>query len=185
MMDPGKPPVTRKQRLFLALEADALVQAQLAAHAQQWTWPAGCAACQPADWHITLHFIGAVDADRVQQLAAGVAVPFQPFELVLDQPLLWPHGLAILGATVVPAPLRALYERLGDALRRLDVPVENRPYQPHVTLARHAGAAIAPATIPVRRLNRPSPIRNTPAQTSEPRTIWISRAAIIDPPVRK
>lgn len=144
MMDPGKPPVTRKQRLFLALEADEPVQAQLNTHVKQWTWPVGCAACLPADWHITLHFIGAVDADLVQQLAAGVAVPFQPFELVLDQPLLWPHGLAILGATVVPAPLRALYERLGDALRRLDVPVETRPYQPHVTLARHAGAAIPP-----------------------------------------
>ncbi len=144
-MDPCKPPVTRKRRIFLALEADEAVQAQLAAHARQWTWPAGSVACQPADWHITLHFIGAVDANRVQQLAAGVAVPFQPFELVLDQPLLWPHGLAILGATVVPPHLQALYQRLGDALRRLDVPVEARSYQPHVTLARHAGAAIAPA----------------------------------------
>ncbi|MHB8947574.1 MAG: RNA 2',3'-cyclic phosphodiesterase [Rhodoferax sp.] len=144
-MDPGKPPVTRKQRLFLALDADAPVQAQLAAHAKQWTWPVGCVPCQPADWHITLHFIGAVDADQVERLAAGLAVPFQPFELVLDLPLLWPHGLAILGASVVPPPLLALYEQLGAALRGLDVTVETRPYQPHVTLARHAGAAIAPA----------------------------------------
>ncbi|NDP37202.1 MAG: RNA 2',3'-cyclic phosphodiesterase [Rhodoferax sp.] len=150
-MDPGKPPVTRKQRLFLALVADEPVQSQLNAHAKQWTWPAGCVPCLPADWHITLHFIGAMDADRVERLAAGVAVPFQPFELVLDQSLLWPHGLAILGATVVPPPLRALYERLGAALRGLDVPVESRPYQPHVTLARHAGAAIPPtAFAPVR-----------------------------------
>lgn len=144
-MDPGKPLVTRKQRIFLALVADEPVQVQLAAHAKQWTWPVGCVACLSADWHITLHFIGAVDADRVRQLAAGVVVPFQPFVLVLDRPLLWPHGLAIVGATVVPAPLQALYQRLGDALRGLDVPVETRPYQPHVTLARHAGAAIAPA----------------------------------------
>lgn len=144
-MDPGKPLVTRKQRIFLALEAEEAVQAQLAAHAKQWAWPAGCVPCQPADWHITLHFIGAVDADQVARLAAGVAVPFQPFELVLDQPVLWPHGLAILGATVLPPPLRALHERLGTALRGLDVPVETRPYQPHVTLARHAGAAIVPA----------------------------------------
>lgn len=144
-MDPGKPPVTRKQRIFLALAADEPVQARLEAHAKQWIWPAGCVPCLPADWHITLHFIGAVDADQVERLAAGVVVPFQPFALVLDRPVLWPHGLAILGATVVPPPLRALYERLGDALRGLDVPVETRPYQPHVTLARHAGAAIPPA----------------------------------------
>ena len=144
-MDPGKPPVTRKQRLFLALVADERVQAQVDAHAKQWAWPAGCVPCLPSDWHITLHFIGAVDADRAQQLAASVAVPFQPFVLVLNQPALWPHGLAILGATVVPLPLQALYQRLGDTLRALDVPVETRPYRPHVTLARHAGAAIAPA----------------------------------------
>jgi 2'-5' RNA ligase len=42
-------------------------------------------------------------------------------------------------------PLRALYDRLGHALRGLDLAVETRPYQPHVTFARRAGAAIPPA----------------------------------------
>lgn len=149
-MDPGKPLVTRTQRIFLALWPDEGVQAQLIAHAKQWRWPSGCVPCVPADGHITLHFIGSVHADRVEGLAASAGVPFQPFELVLDQPLLWPHGLAILGATAVPTPLRALYDRLGDALRGLDLAVETRPYQPHVTLARHAGAAIPPtASAPV------------------------------------
>ncbi len=38
----------------------------------------------------------------------------------------------------------ALQKRLGDTLRSLDLPVETRQYQPHVTLARCADAAIAP-----------------------------------------
>jgi 2'-5' RNA ligase len=144
-MDRGKPLITRTQRLFLALWPDAGVQGQLVAHARQWTWPAGCVQSAPADWHITLHFIGNVDADRVAAIMASADVPFQPFELVLDQPRLWPHGLAVLGTTEVPMPLRALYDRLGHALRGLDLAVETRPYQPHVTFARRAGAAIPPA----------------------------------------
>lgn len=99
---------------------------------------------RPADWHVTLHFIGPVKADRVADIAAGAGVPFQPFTWVLDQPTLWPHGLAVLGATKVPTPLQVLHERLGDALRGLGLPVETRLFQPHVTLARRARAAIPP-----------------------------------------
>ena len=146
----GKPLVTRTQRLFLALWPDDRVREQLVAHASQWVWPTGCVRYRPADWHITLHFIGDVAADRVEGIAASADVPFQPFELVLAQPGLWPHGLAVLRATEVPVPLQALYDRLGQELRALDLAVETRPYQPHVTLARHADAAILPkASAPV------------------------------------
>lgn len=145
-MDSGKPLVTRAQRLFLALWPDDGVREQFVAHASQWAWPSGCVRYGPADWHITLHFIGDVGADRVESIATCADVPFQPFELVLDQPVLWPHGLAVLRATEVPAPLQALYDRLGQELRALDLAIETRPYQPHVTLARHADAAIPPKT---------------------------------------
>lgn len=134
------------QRLFLALWPEDGVRAQIAAHASQWTWPAGSARYLPTDWHVTLHFIGAVDAGRMEGIAAGAAVPFQPFTLNLDQPTLWPHGLAVLCAKGVPPPLRSLHGRLGQALHGLGLPVESRPYQPHVTLARQAGAAVPPKT---------------------------------------
>jgi len=146
----GKPLVTRTQRLFLALWPDDRVREQLVAHASQWVWPTGCVRYRPADWHITLHFIGDVAADRVEGIAASADVPFQPFELVLAQPGLWPHGLAVLRATEVPVPLQALYDRLGQELRALDLAVETRSYQPHATLARHADAAMPPtASAPV------------------------------------
>lgn len=135
---------TRTQRLFLALWPEEEVRAQLAAHTRQWRWPVGCARYLPADWHVTLHFIGNVGAGQVEGIAAGADVPFQPFTLTLDQPQLWPHGLAVLCATEMPPPLRALYDQLAQVLHGLGLPVEARPYQPHVTLARRAGAAAPP-----------------------------------------
>ena len=150
-MDSGKPLAARTQRLFLALWPDAGVREQLATHADQWLWPARCMRYAPADWHVTLHFIGDVVAEKMEAIAACAAVPFQPFDLVLDQPRLWARGLAVLGASEVPMPLRTLHERLGNALRGLDLALDTRPYVPHLTLARHADAAIPPAVfVPVR-----------------------------------
>jgi 2'-5' RNA ligase len=150
-MNTGKPPVVRTQRLFFALWPDDAIRGQLAAHANQWLWPPGCARYAAADWHATLHFIGDVATEKAAAIAACAAPPFQPFELVLDQPRLWPHGLAVLCAAEVPVALRALHERLGQALRGLDLALDPRPYVPHVTLARHAAAAIAPTALaPVR-----------------------------------
>jgi 2'-5' RNA ligase len=123
----------------------------LAAHAGQWQWPAGCARYAPADWHVTLHFMGDVASEKVDLIANCAEVPFQPFELVLDQSGLWPRGLVVLCASEVPSALMRLHAQLGHALSALDVALDPRPYVPHVTLARHAGAAIAPAAFaPVR-----------------------------------
>jgi 2'-5' RNA ligase len=143
-MDSGKPLTARTRRLFLALWPDADVREQLAAHADQWLWPAGCTRYAPADWHVTLHFIGDVASEKVEAIAACAAVPFQPFDLALEQPRLWARGLAVLGASEVPVALKMLHERLGQVLRGLDLALDTRPYVPHVTLARHAEAAIPP-----------------------------------------
>lgn len=88
---------------------------------------------RPSNWHVTLLFIGNVDADRVADIAAAATVSREPLELVLDQPEVWHHGLAVLLATEVPMPLRALYEWLGSALRGCDLAIESRPYLLHVT----------------------------------------------------
>lgn len=145
------PATSRSQRLFLALWPDADVRHQLADHVSQWTWPADCVQYQPEDWHVTLHFIGQVATDQVNELCSRVDVSLQPFDLVLDQPRLWSQGLAVLCASGVPAPLRQLHDQLGQVLQGLDPSVDARPYLPHVTLARRAEGALAPsACAPVR-----------------------------------
>jgi 2'-5' RNA ligase len=143
-MDSDKPPAASRRRLFLALWPDDGVRRQLAAHAEQWRWPAGCVRYAPQDWHATLHFIGDVASEKVQSIATAAALPLQPFGLVFDQPRLWPRGLAVLCASKPPAALIRLHEALGQALGALDLALDPRPYVPHVTLARRAEAAIAP-----------------------------------------
>mgnify|MGYP000016348298 FL=1 len=144
-MESGTSSAPPARRLFLALWPDEAVRERIAEHASQWLWSAGCVRYAPQDWHLTLHFIGAVPAERVSAIAAAVALPCPPFELVLDQPMIWPHGLAVLGVTTLPAPLQLLHERLGEALRVLNLKVDARHYRPHLTLARHADAALPPA----------------------------------------
>ena len=53
-------PAPASARLFLALCPGPQVQAAVETHAQGWHWNADAARYAPADWHVTLHFIGAV-----------------------------------------------------------------------------------------------------------------------------
>jgi 2'-5' RNA ligase len=141
--------VADSARLFLALLPDEKAKAALAMHRDQWQWPAHTALYAPQDWHVTLHFIGAVPRPRLDELRAALAVPLTPFELCLDRPELWPHGLAVLCPEVVPAALRQLHAELGQALLGLGLRTDARPYRPHLTLARHAAPARPPPARPL------------------------------------
>lgn len=137
-------PPAATARLFLALCPPPAVRAALAAHVQAWRWPAQARRYAPDDWHLTLHFLGAVPRARIEDLHAGLAVPVAPFTLRLGLPLCWPQGLAVLLPDASP-PLLRLHEQLGQAVRTLGLRTDARPYRPHVTLARHAATAEPPA----------------------------------------
>lgn len=132
-------------RLFLALLPDPAVQAALRSHAQAWRWPPGAARYAPPDWHVTLHFLGAVPRTRLDELRAGLDVAITPFELRFGEPMLWPHGLAVLLPMAVPAALQRLHEALGARVRQLGLRTDERAYRPHLTLARRAERAVPPA----------------------------------------
>ena len=172
-MDSQKPVVSHTQRLFLALWPDGPARHQLSLHARAWTWPPDCVQYLPVDWHVTLHFIGEVPTVRVADIAANVVLPFQAFECVLERPRLWPHGLAVLCANKVPAALQDLHDRLGDALCGLGLPVETRPYCPHVTLARRADTAVLPVIPPsvVWQISRYALVVSTGKRDGHYRTI--------------
>jgi RNA 2',3'-cyclic 3'-phosphodiesterase len=131
-------------RLFLALWPDDVGRQAMAKHTQFWAWPEQSVRYEPVDWHVTLHFLGNLPEQRLPELSAGLHVPFDHFNLVLDRPERWPHGLAVLGASTVPNELLDLHLRLTRAITVLDLPVEHRLYRPHVTLARAAQAAVPP-----------------------------------------
>jgi len=129
-------------RLFLALwPAPAFLQ-QLVAHADGWSWPAQARRTRVERLHVTLHFIGDVAAARLPLLRQGLAVAWDGAgDLVLDKGTVWPGGIAVVEATKVQPPLAQLHAALADRLRALDLPVETRPWRPHVTLARKAMGA--------------------------------------------
>ena len=130
-------------RLFLAIWPDAALREQLGRHVEQWHWGAA-ARYASDDWHLTLHFLGALPLDSVDRLRKGLAVCFAPFELTLDHPQQWPQGLAILAPDPVPGALLQLQQSLAQALAFLGLKVEARPFRPHVTLARRAADARPP-----------------------------------------
>lgn len=146
-MDTEQPVARRTRRLFLALWPDDAVRNQIDAQVRRWSWCPGSTLYAVEDWHVTLHFLGDVPANQVATIEAGADLPLKPFQWVLDQPLHWAGGLAVLCPPDIPPPLLALHERLGSVLQGLNQVVDPRPYRPHLTLARHAGSAMPPAKL--------------------------------------
>lgn len=138
-------------RLFIGLWPPPEVHAALLAQADGASWPASARRTRPERLHVTVHFLGQVANERLPELREGLAVPWDGCELVLDRWDVWPGGIAVLEASLVPPALAALHGTLAERLRQLHLPVEQRPYRPHVTLARKALGARPPATFtPVR-----------------------------------
>jgi 2'-5' RNA ligase len=136
------------RRLFIALwpEADAL--AGVLQWQAGWKWPSRATRTKPERVHVTLHFLGDVTLDP-GALAQGLRVPFTPFTIDFGKAVQWPHGLAVLEPLSVPPALLRLQADLGHALAVMGLPVEERRYRPHVTLARRAMHAVPPAAGPV------------------------------------
>ena len=131
-------------RLFLALWPDDAVRERLARAQAAWAWPPRAARVPLERLHLTLHFLGEVDGRAAGRLAASLPRLSSPVALRLDRPVLWPQGIAVLEPSSVPDALASLHAELAARLRVLALPVEARPYRPHVTLARHAHGAMPP-----------------------------------------
>jgi 2'-5' RNA ligase len=132
-------------RLFLALYPPPAVRARIAAWRSRWAWPPGTALPAADGLHLTLHFIGPVPRERLPELAAQLALPAPRFSVALGHAEIWPRGLAVCCPNALPPALLELHRQLADALRAVSLPVEARSFRPHLTLARKAATARAPA----------------------------------------
>lgn len=128
-----------KARLFLALWPSPETLERLRAFKASCTWSAGARLTPDRNLHVTLHFIGDVERERVPRLVDAFAEPTADVALRFDERELWGRGLAVLVASEVPDALSQLHSELALRLNQLELPVESRPYRPHVTLARDAG----------------------------------------------
>jgi 2'-5' RNA ligase len=113
-------------------------------------WPAGARRLAAPDLHLTLVFIGAVPQEQLAQVTQAAGVASAHIELVLDQLEVWKGATVVLRPSVVPAALAELQGRLVQSLQAGGVPFDERPFAPHVTLARKA-KGIAEVPVPPLR----------------------------------
>ena len=103
--------------------------------------------------HLTLAFVGEVEAGQIAALcevAAAIHLPAFTFEL--DDCGAWQGNRIVWLAPARPvAALQALAEQLDAGLRAAGFAPERRPFQPHVTVLRKADAEVpAPDWPPLR-----------------------------------
>jgi 2'-5' RNA ligase len=125
------------RRLFFALwPGDEVRQALF--HWQVHNLPGDVRWQHRADLHMTLHFLGQVEAERLDALhELGAAVWMRSFSLVLDRIGHFPRPQVLwAGVSTLPDELAALHARLGEGLRARGFTTEARPFHAHVTLAR-------------------------------------------------
>lgn len=145
LIDTGAP-AGDTARLFVALWPPAELAAAMHARYDTTRGPAPVCAEAAERLHLTLHFIGNVQRTRVPELQAALCVPFDAFELRIGACERWPGGLVVaLPDAAVPPALTALHAALGKVLGTLGLRADDRPFRPHVTLARRdAGPWPAP-----------------------------------------
>jgi RNA 2',3'-cyclic 3'-phosphodiesterase len=138
----------RPLRLFIALWPDKVLAAEIGAWQAAWLWPEKAARIKPDRLHMTLRFLGDVAAAGLPELVEHLKLAFDPFMLEFGVGEVWPNGVAVLLPNEQPAALAKLHQRLGDAVRRFGLPVEETRYRAHVTLARRAWGASRPPAPP-------------------------------------
>lgn len=133
-------------RVFCAVELPDEVRAAACAHASRLRrdFPDARAGwSRPESLHVTLKFVGEVEAARVEALsrAACAAVEeFEPFELSIEEAGTFPpRGAARvlwLGVKDASGGLARLQRRLEDKCAAAGFPREPKQFKPHLTLAR-------------------------------------------------
>lgn len=126
-------------RLFYALWPSPLLAAALAGWAEQARPACGGRAMRTETLHLTLAFLGPVDAALADELAAATAehrippgdVPMQRYGVFNRQRILW------AGPADTPAALQAVHDGLWQWLAAYGLAAPPQPFRPHVTLLRN------------------------------------------------
>ena len=114
----------------------------------------------PAEnWHLTLYFFGNIteeEKNKVIQALDPVASEFNPFEVTLESIGAFPDErkprLIWAGVGGNIDMLTQLKKRIEQVLKKMKFPVEDRPFKPHMTIARlkanvRSGSVHFPATL--------------------------------------
>jgi len=97
---------------------------------------------RPEQLHLTLAFIGQVDADRGSAIEHALTpeIPLPPFEMSLEGlgvfPRSGPPRVLWIGVARGAAQATELQRMVAERLEPLGVELDRRPFSPHLTLAR-------------------------------------------------
>lgn len=126
------------QRLFFALCPDDVLRGKIAELGDSGNLAGAVRRVPVANIHITLVFIGQVDyqtRECIEQVASETGG--NSFRLILDRVGYWSKPQILwLAPSRVPCELSVLFENMQVRLGKCSVPVDQRPYKPHITLAR-------------------------------------------------
>ncbi|CAA9305823.1 MAG: hypothetical protein AVDCRST_MAG68-816 [uncultured Gemmatimonadetes bacterium] len=133
----------RAGRLFLGVPLDEEVRAALAEHLRR-AFPGGIPGrpVVPANWHLTLRFLGDTDAEQHRQLVGALqAAPLGPsFSMELGGLGAFPKprraGVLWVGVDGGAADLKRVAALAEEAARRAGFPAERKPFSPHLTVSR-------------------------------------------------
>ena len=158
-------------RLFLAIPAPEPVRERIARHVERLAprnWPVRWT--DPAQAHLTLHFIGEVEAARAELLRIalpGIVSRHPAFALTTGKVGLFPNDrkprVIWLGLEGEIAPLQGLHRDIGAMLARYEFPLEERALTPHLTIGRlrdqPAAAAVMEVSTTIRGWQPGEPLR--------------------------
>ncbi|MBC3438199.1 RNA 2',3'-cyclic phosphodiesterase [Pseudomonas sp. BW16M2] len=136
------------KRLFFALP----VSDQQCRALAQWRRGLNLRSGKPVpaeNFHVTLLFLGDVDAEQVPAICAAVdrlRLPDAPLRLVLNRLQAWSRAaVLVLEPEQPPAGLRQLVYALQQAVLPLGLEGKPREYRPHLTLSRDYRAQVPEA----------------------------------------
>ncbi len=100
--------------------------------------------------HLTLRFVGAVEAETQQCLIDGAGrVKGEAFDFTLDTLGYWGKPKVLwLGPSAVPAAMQALAQQLETVCTACGLPAEKRDFAPHMTLLRKVRRPPRERTLP-------------------------------------
>jgi len=125
-------------KLFFALWPDDDVRLRVARHAIELAREAHGRATRAESLHMTLSFLGQIPDERIPELEACAQSVFaRPFNFELNRAACFTRaGVAWLGSMEPPQELFDLQTILQAEMVAEDFRVDERPFMPHVTVAR-------------------------------------------------
>ena len=135
------------KRLFFALWPDDEVRTRLMEQAQLIHINTG-RHVPPENFHITLVFLGNVEEQTIPELTdAAQALSIPGFSLQINQAGWWKKAkVAWLAPAYTPEPLLELVRRLNHQAKLAGLPIDEREYNPHLTIARKLARPLKPCT---------------------------------------